>query len=66
MRHYLIVIMSVLAVLAANVVLDVCTDVPMLIRWAFSIGVGLFVTAVLNRFSQRRHARNRPNEVSGL
>ncbi|MDJ0322018.1 hypothetical protein [Pseudarthrobacter sp. PS3-L1] len=66
MRHYLIVILSVLAVLAANVVLDVYTDVPMLIRWAFSIGIGLLITAVLSRISQHRQARNRPNEAGGL
>jgi len=54
MRHYAIVLASVLAALAANIALDAYTDAHMLLRWAFAIVVGLFVTLVLSKWANAR------------
>lgn len=58
MRTNMIVIVSIVVVLAVNIALDVYTDIPMLIRWAISIGLGLVATFVLSKWSQRRQKRN--------
>lgn len=54
MRPNLIVIASIVVILAANIALDVSTDVPMLIRWTVAVGLGLVVTFVLTKLSKRR------------
>ncbi|ALE04776.1 hypothetical protein AL755_03555 (plasmid) [Arthrobacter sp. ERGS1:01] len=66
MRNHLIVITSILATLAANVALDVYTGVPMLIRWAFSLGFGLLITLILSNLSKRRDARINHDALDGL
>ncbi|UXN32694.1 hypothetical protein [Glutamicibacter sp. M10] len=54
MRTYMIVIPSVIVAFAANVALDILTDIPMLLRWVLSIAAGLVVTHVLSTIANRR------------
>lgn len=54
MRTYMIVIPSVIVAFAANVALDILTDIPMLLRWFLSIAAGLVVTHVLSTIANRR------------
>lgn len=63
MRPNLIVIASIVFVLAVNMALDNYTDIPMLIRWALSVGLGLVVTLALTKFSERRQKRNTNNAL---
>lgn len=58
MRDYLIGIPGLLAAFAMNTVLDVYTDVPMLVRWAVAILVSLLVTFVVVRWGQRLKERD--------
>ena len=58
MRPNLIVIASIVVTLAANIALDVYTDIPMLIRWAVAVGLGLVVTFALSKLSKLRQERN--------
>ncbi|OIH86616.1 hypothetical protein BLJ79_01210 [Arthrobacter sp. UCD-GKA] len=57
MRPNPIVILSIVVTLAANIALDTFTDVPMLIRWTLSVGLGLLATLALSKWSQRRKSR---------
>ena len=50
----MIVIPSVIVAFAANVALDILTDIPMLLRWVLSIAAGLVVTHVLSTIANRR------------
>ncbi|MFK0085401.1 hypothetical protein [Glutamicibacter sp. NPDC090743] len=54
MRTYMIVIPSVIVAFAANVALDILTDIPMLLRWVVAIAAGLVVTHVLSTIANRR------------
>ncbi|MBG6181833.1 hypothetical protein [Arthrobacter sp. CAN_A1] len=54
MSQYLIVLVSVLSTFAANIVLDVFTELPMLGRWTVAILFGLLVTTVIIKWSERR------------
>ena len=54
MRTYMIVIPSVIVAFAANVALDMLTDIPMLLRWVLSIAADLVVTYVLSTIANRR------------
>lgn len=54
MRTYMIVIPSVIVAFAANVALDILTDIPMLLRWVLAIAAGLVVTHVLSTIANRR------------
>lgn len=63
MRPNLIVIASIVFVLAVNIALDNYTDIPMLIRWALSVGLGLVVTLALTKFSERQQKRNTNNAL---
>ena len=54
MRTYMIVIPSVIVAFAANVALDMLTDIPMLLRWVLAIAAGLVVTHVLSTIANRR------------
>lgn len=58
MRQNLIVTTSIVVTLAANIALDVYTDIPMLIRWTVAVGFGLVVTFALSKLSKFRHKRN--------
>ncbi|MBO0595203.1 hypothetical protein I2485_09695 [Nesterenkonia sp. E16_7] len=40
--------------LAVNIVIDLSTDMPMLLRWAVAIGVAMVVTVVLSRWTAAR------------
>ncbi|GAA4365391.1 hypothetical protein [Paeniglutamicibacter cryotolerans] len=63
MRPNLIVIASIVFVLAVNIALDKYTDIPMLIRWTLSAGLGLVVTLALTKFSERRQKLNTNNAL---
>lgn len=52
--QYLIVIVSVLSTLAANIALDVFTDLSRLSRGLISVLFGLLVTFVIIKWSERR------------
>ena len=54
MRTYMIVIPSVIVAFAANVALDILTDIPMLLRWVLAIAAGLVVTHALSAIANRR------------
>ncbi|WP_121866060.1 hypothetical protein ACR9WD_01945 [Glutamicibacter sp. PAEs-4] len=54
MRTYMIVVPSVIVAFAANVALDILTDIPMLLRWVLAIAAGLVVTHVLSTIANRR------------
>ena len=58
MRDSLIGIPGLLAAFAMNAMLDVYTDVPMLVRWAVAILVSLFVTFIVVRWGQRVKERD--------
>lgn len=58
MRPNLIVIASIVLTLAANIALDMYTDIPMLIRWTVAVVLGLVVTFALSKLSKRRQERN--------
>ena len=66
MRHHLIVLLSVLTVLSANIALDVYTIVSMPVRWAITIGIGLLVTLILSNLSNRRQAKINQKARDGL
>lgn len=54
MRTYMIVVPSVIVAFAANVALDILTDIPMLLRWVLAIAAGLVVTHVVSTIANRR------------
>ena len=58
MRPNLIVIASIVLTLAANIALDIYTDIPMLIRWTIAVVLGLVATFALSKLSKRRQERN--------
>lgn len=64
MRSYLPGILSALTALATNIVLDIYTDVPMLLRWAVAIICSLLVTFVLIKWAERRQKRKSNDAVS--
>ncbi|GAA5226978.1 hypothetical protein ACX80R_15240 [Paeniglutamicibacter antarcticus] len=63
MRPNLIVIASIVFVLAVNIALDKYTDIPMLIRWTLSVGLGLVVTHALTKLSERRQKQKTNNAL---
>ena len=58
MKQYLIVFLAALVVLGVNIGLGTNPDVPMLLRWIVALGVGLLVTFVLSKWSQRYQKRS--------
>ena len=66
MRPNVIVIASILVSLAVNIVLDAYTDVPMLLRWAVAVGLGLVATFALTKWSKRRQKRNTDDSLDRL
>lgn len=60
MRHYAIVLVSVIVALVANIALDAYTDAHMFLRWAFAIIVGMLVTLVLSKWANARQRRSGP------
>lgn len=54
MSQYLIVLVSVLSTFAANIVLEVFTDLSLLNRGLISIPFGLLVIFVIIKWSERR------------
>lgn len=58
MRPNLIVIANIVLTIAANIALDIYTDIPMLIRWTVAVVLGLVVTFALSKLSKRRQERN--------
>ncbi len=63
MRPNLIVIANIVFVLAVNIALDKYTDIPMLIRWTLSVGLGLVVTLALTKLSERRQKQKNNNAL---
>ncbi|PQZ93690.1 hypothetical protein CQ018_08510 [Arthrobacter sp. MYb227] len=63
MRTNLIVILSTVVALAANIALDIYTDLPMLIRWTIAVGLGLLATNALSKWSKLRQKRNNNEEL---
>lgn len=66
MRPNLVVIASILVSLAVNIALDAYTDVPMLLRWAVAVGLGLVATFALSKWSNRRQKRNTDESLDRL
>lgn len=63
MRTNLIVILSTIVALAANVALDMYTDLPMLNRWTIAVGLGLLTTSALSKLFKQRQKRNNNEEL---
>ena len=58
MRQYVVVACSAVVALAVNIVMDLYTDVPMLVRWAVAIAIAMVVTWLLLRWSMARARRD--------
>ncbi|MGJ9374320.1 hypothetical protein [Nesterenkonia sp. CF4.4] len=58
MRQYVVVICSALVALAVNILMDLYTDVPMLVRWGVAIAIAMVVTVLLARKTAARARRD--------
>ncbi|WP_430593224.1 hypothetical protein [Humidisolicoccus flavus] len=57
MRFYGTVIVSVLAALATNMLLDMYTDLAMVLRWIVAAAVAMLTTMALHSILKRRSRR---------
>lgn len=58
MRQTLVVACSAVVALAVNILMDLYTDVPMLVRWAVAIAIAMVVTVLLARWTAARAQRD--------
>ncbi|MBE1513278.1 hypothetical protein [Nesterenkonia halotolerans] len=63
MRQYLTVVISVIVALAVNVLLDVNTEMPMLLRWLIAVALSMLVTWGLARWTADRARRGSSDSV---
>lgn len=63
MRPYMIVACSAVVAITVNVLLDLNTDLHMLVRWVIAVGIAMVVTLALSKWtgirSQRELGRTR-------
>lgn len=64
MKPFPTVIVSVLVAFATNIVIDVYTDIPLLLRWVIAIGAGLLVTICLDHWIKRRRGDDERNRAT--
>ncbi|WP_218219673.1 hypothetical protein [Nesterenkonia sp. Act20] len=63
MRESLTVVTSVLVALTVNILLDVNTEMPMLLRWLVAVALSLLVTWDISRLTADRTRRGPSDSV---
>jgi len=57
MRPYMIVACSAVVAIIVNIVLDLNTDLHMLLRWVIAVGLAMVVTLALSKWTGIRRQR---------